>query len=64
MYAAPWEEYEYMYSSTTAPWLSQLLRNSSEELRHELRKHYDTFPDWTGHNTHFAMDRDRFEKNT
>ena len=33
-------------------------------LRHELRKHYDTFPDWTGHNTHFAMDRDRFEKNT
>lgn len=29
-------------------------------LRHELREHYKTFPDWTGYNTHFAMDRDRF----
>ncbi len=28
-------------------------------MRHELRKHYDTFPDWTGHNTHYAMDRER-----
>ena len=28
-------------------------------LRHELREHYNTFPDWTGYNTHFAMDRER-----
>ncbi|MDA0261919.1 MAG: hypothetical protein O3A21_06975, partial [Proteobacteria bacterium] len=28
-------------------------------LRHELREHYKTFPGWTGHNTHFAMDRER-----
>jgi len=28
-------------------------------MRHELRKHYDTFPGWTGHNTHHAMDRQR-----
>ena len=33
-------------------------------LRHELREHYKTFPDWTGHNTHYAMDRERFNLTT
>ena len=28
-------------------------------LRHELREHYKSFPGWSGHNTHYAMDRVR-----
>ena len=28
-------------------------------VRHEMREHVATFPGWSGHNTHYAMDRAR-----